>query len=51
MLLYVHRDENLFICQYEKEDKKAEGFEISHYYESFSNEIMAVKWIIITITD
>ena len=37
-------DENLFTCQCEKKTKtKAEGFQISHFYWSFSSEIMAVK--------
>jgi len=34
-----------FWCQCEKEDKQAEGFQISHFYGSFSNDIMAVKWL------
>ena len=36
-------DENPFTCQCEKEDKKAEGFQISHLCGSFSNEILAAK--------
>ena len=36
-------EENPFTCQYEKEDKKAEMFQISHFYGSLSNDIMAVK--------
>ena len=36
-------DENPFTCQCEKGNKKAEGFQISHFYRSFSNEIMEVK--------
>ena len=36
-------DEDPFTCQCEKEDKKAEGFEILHFYGSFSNGSMAVK--------
>ena len=39
----VRFDENPFKCQYEKENKKAEGFHISHFYWSFSSENMAVK--------
>ena len=36
-------DENPFTFQCEKEDKKAYGSQISHFYGSFSNDIMAVK--------
>ena len=35
--------ENSFTCQCEKDDKKAEGFQTSHFYGLFSNDIMAVK--------
>jgi len=35
-------DENPFTCQREKRDEKAKGFQISHFYGSFSN-IMAVE--------
>jgi len=36
-------DENRFTHQREEEDEKADGFQISHLYGSFSNDIMAVK--------
>ena len=37
-------DEDPFTCQRKKkEDKNADGFQISHFYGSFSNDIMAVK--------
>ena len=36
-------NENPFTYQCKKEDKKAEGFQISHFYWSFSSDIMAVK--------
>ena len=36
-------DENHFTRQCEKEDKKTEGFQISHFYGSFSSDVMAVK--------
>ena len=39
----VRFDEIPFTCQCEKEDKKGSGFQISHFYGSFSNDIMAVK--------
>ena len=32
-----------FTCQREKEDNKAERFQILHFHGSFSNNIMAVK--------
>ena len=32
-----------FTCRCEKEDKKAEGFQIWNFYWSFSSAIMAVK--------
>ena len=32
-----------FICQCKKEDKKAQGFQISHCLLSFSSDLMAVK--------
>ena len=35
----MHCDENPFLCQCEKEDKTAEGFQISHFYWSFSSDI------------
>ena len=37
-------DDNLFTCQCEKEDKKPQRFQISHFYRSLSSDmIMAVK--------
>ena len=36
-------DENPLTCQCEKEDEKAEGFQMSHFYWSFSSDIMAIK--------
>ena len=39
----VRCDENPFTRQCEKEDKKAEGFQISYFSGSYSNDIMAVK--------
>ena len=36
-------DESPFTCQREKEDKKAQRFPMSHFYWSFSNNIVAVK--------
>ena len=36
-------DGDLFTCQCEIEDKKAKGFQISHFYGLFSNDFMAVK--------
>ena len=35
--------ENPFMCQCEKENKKALGFQILHFHWSFSNDLMAVK--------
>ena len=32
-----------FTCQYNKENKKAEGFKIPHCHWSFSSDILAVK--------
>ena len=42
----VSFDEDPFTCQCEKDDKKAEGFQILHFYWSFSSDIMAVKGLI-----
>ena len=39
----MHCDERLFTCQCEKEDRKASMFQISHFYWSFSSDIMTVK--------
>ena len=39
----MHFDENSFTCQCKKDDKKAEGFQTSHFYGLFSKDIMAVK--------
>ena len=39
----MRSDESPFTCQCEKEDKKLEGFHISHFYWSFLSENMAVK--------
>ena len=36
-------DKNPFTWQCQREDQKAEGFQISHFYGSFSNHTMAVK--------
>ena len=32
-----------FICGFQKEDEKAEGFQIWYFYRSFSSDSMAVK--------
>ena len=42
-------DEIPFACQCEKEDKKGYGFQISHFCAWFSNEIMTVKGVHLTI--
>ena len=39
----MHFDEDPFTCQCEKEDKKAYGLQILHFYWSFSSDLMAVK--------
>ena len=39
----MHFDADPFTCQCEKEGKKAWGFQISHFYGSFSHDTMAVK--------
>ena len=39
-------DKNPLRCQFEKDNKKAEGFQISHFDWSFSNDIMAAKGFI-----
>ena len=36
-------DESLFTCQCKNENRKAQGFKISHFHCSFSSDIMAVK--------
>ena len=36
-------DENPSTCQCEKETEKASGFQISHFYWSFSSNTMAAK--------
>ena len=36
-------DESPFTCQCKKDDKKAQRFPMSHFYWSFSSNIMAVK--------
>ena len=36
-------DENPFTCQCKRENKKDSGFQISHFYGSFSSEVRAVK--------
>ena len=36
-------DKNPFTCQCETEDKNTDGFQILHFYWSFSSDIMAVK--------
>ena len=41
-------DKSPFTCQCEKEDKKAYGFQISHFYWSFSSDTMAVKVLIVS---
>ena len=42
-------DENPFTRHSEKEDKKAEGFQISHFYWSLSNDILAVRGLIMWV--
>ena len=42
----VRFDESSFTCQCEKEDKKAERFQVSHFYWPFASDIMAVKGLI-----
>ena len=39
-------DENLLQSQCKKENKKAEGFQILHFYWLLSSDIMAVKRLI-----
>ena len=46
-----------FTCQRETEDKKADGFQISHFARSFSTDIVAVEgfkktseWMLVTVT-
>jgi len=39
---YAFSCENPFTCQSKKVAKKVQGFQISHFYGSFSNETMAV---------
>ena len=39
----MHFDGDPLTCQCEKQNKKVEGFQISHFYGSFSNDTMAVK--------
>ena len=36
-------DESPLTCQCEREDKKASGFQISHFYSLVPSDIMAVK--------
>ena len=42
----VRFDENPFTCLCNKEDEKAEGFQIWYFYWSLSSDIMAVKGFI-----
>ena len=42
----VRFDENPFTCLCNKEDEKAEGFQIWYFYWSLSSDIMAVKELI-----
>ena len=46
-LLSMCSDDNPFTCQCEKEGKKAQGFQVSHFYWLFSSDIMAVKGLIV----
>ena len=39
----MHFDEDPFTCQCKNENKKAQEFQISHFYWLFSSDIMAVK--------
>ena len=40
-------DGDTFTCQCEKADKKAQGFQISHFYGSFSSDFMAAKGLMV----
>ena len=42
----MHFNENNFTCQCEEEDKMTQGFQMLHFYGSFSSDIMAVKGLI-----
>ena len=44
----VNFDESPFTYQWEKEDKKAYGFQISQFYWLFLNDIMAAKGLSMT---
>ena len=44
-------DENPFTRQCKKEDKKAEGFQISHFYWLFLSDIVAVKGLMCFVAD
>ena len=44
-------DENPFTCKCKKEDKNAEGFQISQFYWSFLNGIMAAKWSVLSLAN
>ena len=39
----MYFNENPFKCQYEKEDKKASMFQISHFYGSLSNDVKGLR--------
>ena len=39
-------DGDPFTCQCEEEDKKTYGFQISHFYWSFSSDVVAVTVLI-----
>ena len=41
-------DQSPFTCQCQSKDKKASGFQISHFYWSVSSDIMEVKRLITT---
>ena len=41
----VRFDENPFACRCNTEGRNAEGFQTWYFYLSFSNDVMAVKWL------
>ena len=45
----IHFGGDPFTCYCKKEDEKAHGFQISHFYGLFSNDIMAVKGLMIQV--
>ena len=46
----MHFDGDPFTCQRKGEDEKADGFQISHFYCSFSSDVVAANALMMNVS-